>query len=242
MNPMKKPQMNWLLRSSLVLFTGSFGLAQEKAVPPATIDGVKGVKQEAVQSIKKVEPPTQTPTAAIEGIKGVKQDAVESIKKIEPPSATAAAVSTPQGVNKVDGVNTVNGVKADGRDAVMPIPPPPPVATAQAVNKVDGINTIDGVKAPAPNTVQPIPPPPVGSAVSTIRPVKGVQGINAPKQQNLEKALLIKEGGAGIPTGKGQAAAAALGNGPPGPLGKPQQVGDGRAAFQEFEKQDKPGS
>jgi len=169
-------------------------------------------------------------SAAIEGIKGVKQEAVESIKKVEPPTASPVMPTTVQGVQKVDGVNTINGVKTPAPNAVQPVPPPPPTAT---------VNTINGVKAPVPNAVQPVPPPPAGSAVSTIRAVKGVEGIVVPKQRNLEAALQIKEGA--TPDPKGKAAAAAL-SGPPGKIPGPQPDGDGRAVFQELEKQTAPGS
>ena len=110
------------------------------------------------------------------------------------------------------------------------------------------MNKVDGIQATPPNTVKGVPPPPA-AAISTIRAVKGVQGIIAPKQLNLEAALLIKEDAKGTPAtngaegGKGKAAAAALLNGPKGltPV-PPAQKTDGRTALQEFEKLDKPGS
>lgn len=206
-----------LLLLLALLFLTSYGMAQEKPAAPAAIDGVKGVKQEAVESVKKVEPPAATNAAIIESVKGVKQDAIESVKKVEPPtaSAAAAAASAAQGVNKVEGVNTVNGVKADGQEVVMAIPPPP---SAGSATNVEGSAV---------------------GAVSSIQAVKGVQGIDAPKQQNLEAALLIKEGG--TPTGPAKAAAALL-NGPPGQLPGKQKIEDGRAGFQEFEKLTMPGS
>ena len=142
------------------------------------------------------------PSTIIEGVKGVEQEAVESVKKVEPSTATPVAESS-----------------------------------AVGVKKVDGVNSIDGVKTPAPNSVKPVTqPPPVGSAVNSIRAVKGVQGIVVPKQRNLEAALLI-ESGAG-PTG---AAAAGL-FGPPGIAPGPPSEEDGRVDFQEFEKQNTPGS
>ena len=110
------------------------------------------------------------------------------------------------------------------------------------------MNKVEGIKATPPNAVQSVPPPPVG-AVSTIRAVQGVQGIIAPKQLNLEAALLIKEDGKGTPAGngaeggKGKAAAAALLSGPRGIApAPPAPDGDGRAGFQEFEKLTAPGS
>ena len=172
------------------------------------------------------KPVVPAPNASIDGVKGVKQEAVSSVKKVEPPLVTPTAITAPQGVNKVDGVNTIDGVKTKGREAVQPIPPPPPVGSAVKVTGGE-----------------------VG-AVANIRPVQGVQGIIPPKQMNLEAALLIKQDGAGTPAGggaenggKGKAAAAALLTAPAGQVpAKPQPTQDGRAALQEFEKQNTPGS
>lgn len=194
-------------------------MAQEQ---PAVINGVKGVKQEAVEAIKNIAPPTVVPVNPPPPT-GVAQP-------IPPPPPTGTAA---QNANKVE------GVKSPGQDAP---PPPPPPPAAQGVNKVDGI------QATPPNTVKGVPPPPA-AAISTIRAVQGVQGIIAPKQLNLEAALLIKEDGKGTPAGggaeggKGKAAAAALLSGPPGlvPVA-PAPAGDGRAVFQEFEKNAAPGS
>lgn len=183
----------------------------------------------------------QSPSAdAINGVKGVKQEAVQSIKKIAPPTVVPVTPPPPTGVTQ-------------------PVPPPPPPA-AQAMNKVEGVkppppppppqavNKVDGIQATPPNTVKGVPPPPA-AAISTIRAVQGVQGIIAPKQLNLEAALVLKEDAKGTPAtpgaegGKGKAAAAALLNGPKGLVpAPPVPNGDGRGALQEFEKLDKPGS
>ena len=111
---MKNQSARWLLPVWLCL--GGLALAQEK----------------------------RPPTAAVEGIKGVKEDAVAKIKNVEPGVATGMK-STAQGVNKIDGIDTINGVKADGRTAVVPVKPVvQPVVTGagsiQAVNGVTGIN------------------------------------------------------------------------------------------------------
>ena len=181
----------------------------------------------------------QSPSAdAINGVKGVKQEAVQSIKKIAPPTVVPVTPPPPMGVTQpvppppaAQAMNKVEGVK----------PPPPPPPPPQAVNKVDGI------QATPPNTVKGVPPPPA-AAISTIRAVQGVQGIIAPKQLNLEAALVLKEDAKGTPAtpgaegGKGKAAAALL-NGPKGLVpAPPVPNGDGRAGLQEFEKLDKPGS
>ncbi len=200
--------LKFIILSSLV---AGIAMAQEKPAADA-INGVKGVKQEAVQSIKKIAPPTVVPVTPPPPT-GVTQP-------VPPPPPPAA-----QAMNKVEGVKP-------------PPPPPPP----QAVNKVDGI------QATPPNTVKGVPPPPA-AAISTIRAVQGVQGIIAPKQLNLEAALVLKEDAKGTPAtpgaegGKGKAAAAALLNGPKGLVpAPPVPNGDGRGALQEFEKLDKPGS
>jgi hypothetical protein len=186
----------------------------------------------------------QAPSAdAINGVKDVKQEAVQSIKKIAPPTVVPVTPPPPTGVTQpvpppppaAQTMNKVEGVKNPGQPAT---PPPPP----QAVNKFDGI------QATPPNTVKGVPPPPA-AAISTIRAVQGVQGIIAPKQLNLEAALVLKEDAKGTPAtpgaegGKGKAAAAALLNGPKGLVpAPPDPNGDGRGALQEFEKLDKPGS
>lgn len=198
-------------------------------------------------SIVMADPP---PTAdAINGVKGVKQEAVQSIKKIAPPTVVPVTPPPPTGVTQ-------------------PVPPPPPPPTAQAMNKAEGVkdpapttapppppppatqgvNKVDGIKATPPDTVKGVPPPPT-AAISTIRAVQGVQGIIAPKQLNLEAALVLKEDAKGTPAtpgaegGRGKAAAAALLNGPKGLVpAPPVPNGDGRGALQEFEKLDKPGS
>ncbi len=177
----------------------------------------------------------QQPSAdAINGVKGVKQEAVQSIKKIAPTTVVPVTSPPPTGVTQpvpppaAQAMNNIEGVK-----------PPPP---RQAVNKVDGM------QATPPNTVKGVTPPPA-AAISTIRAVQGVQGIIAPKQLNLEAALVLKEDAKGTPAtpgaegGRGKAAATALLNGPKGLVpAPPVPNGDGRGALQEFEKLDKPGS
>lgn len=221
MKAMKSMNSQSLRLAVLIGIGSSVAFAQDK---PSTIDGVKGVKQEAVANIKNVAPPTVIPVTPPPP-QGVKQETVADIKNVAPPTAAPAPANAAQGMNKVDGVNAVDGVKAAGRDAVQPPPPPPTGSTAKAAGGAVG-------------------------AVSSIRAVKGVQGIIAPKQLNLEAALAIKQDGGGTPAGggaekggNGKAAAAALLNAPGGrtPV-KPVPGADGRAALQEFEKQTAPGS
>lgn len=171
------------------------------------------------------EPASKSPSApaAVAGVKGVKEEAAARIKNIEPGNI-AIPPNTAQGVSKIDGINTVNGVKADGRTVVLPPPPPPSAA-------------------------KPPPPPPiVGTAVNVavgtvgtgaVRPVTGVTGINAVKLQNLETALAVKNGPQQGTKGKA-AAAELIGGAGPGP--KPGPKTDGRNGFQEFEKLPNKGS
>ena len=169
------------------------------------------------------------PPAVVSGIKGVKEEAVAKVKPIEPTVATTPK-NTAQGVNKIDGIDTINGVKADGRAPVLPPPPvqpPPPPPPPKAPPVV-------GVKGTAVN---------VGGgtvgAGGSIRAVNGVAGINAAKLQNLEVALQIKQNPTPEGPGKAKAAAALLG---PGPGTKTGPKADGRAVFQEFEKLPNNGS
>lgn len=164
-----------------------------------------------------------TPAAAVSSVKGVKEEAVGKVKPIEP-TVTPPPKNTAQGVNKIDGIDTINGVKADGRAPVQPPPPPPPPKAPPVV----------GVKGTAVN---------VGGgtvgAGGSIRAVNGVAGINAAKLQNLEVALQIKQNPTPEGPGKAKAAAALLGPGP-GPKTGPKK--DGRDVFQEFEKLPNKGS
>ncbi len=178
-------------------------------------------------------PPPPPPATAVSAVQGVKEEAAAKIKNVET-GTMAAPKNTAQGVNKIDGINTVNGVKADGRTVVIP-PPPVPKAVAPP-------------PPPPPPTARPVPPPIVGTAVNVavgtvgngaIRPVTGVTGINAAKLQNLEVALQVKQGPDNGNKGKA-AAAALLGGQGPGP--KPGPKADGRAGFQEFEKLPNSGS
>ena len=88
--------------------------------------------------------------AEINGVKGVKQEAVQSIKKVEPPTANAAPVNKAEGVKKVDGINTINGVKAEAPHAAQPIPPKPAgSATNVAGGSVGAVSSIRAVKGVA---------------------------------------------------------------------------------------------
>ena len=85
------------------------------------------------------------------------------------------------------------------------------------------------------------------TATGELNPTLG--GIPNRPEMNLEAALVLKEDAKGTLAtpgaegGKGKAAAAALLNGPKGPApAPPLPNGDGRAALQQFEKLDKPGS
>jgi hypothetical protein len=204
---MKNQSARWIFLVWLSI--GSLVIAQEPRPPAAAVEGIKGVKEDAVAKVKNIE----TGNAAESG--GV---------------ATGTKNST-QGVNKINGVETINGVKADGRTVVPPtnplVPPPPPIVSA------------GGTAIPAGGGS-------VGNAAN-IRAVQGVAGINTAKLQNLEKALVLKQGGGGTPVGggaekggKGKSAAAALLAAPLEKRAGPKE--DGRAGFQEFEKLQNNGS
>ena len=124
---MKSLNSPWLMAAALLLTSGSLLHGQQPASPL----------------------PAHTPAASIDGVRGVKQDAVESIKKVEPGTVNPAAVTTAAGVNKVDGVNTVNGVKAPGHEAVQPVPPTP-AGSAAPVGAVSNIRAVQGVQGILP--------------------------------------------------------------------------------------------
>ncbi len=182
MKPINTP--HWLTLASILLGI-SHAVADEKPASTAAIDGVKGVKQEAVQSVKKVEPPT-----------------------------AAAAASTTQGVNKVDGVNTIAGVKAAGRDTVQPIPPKPAGGTVGSIRALPGVQ---GIIAP--------------------------KQLNLEAALHLKHDGGGTPAGGGAEGGKGKTSAAALLGAPVGLApAKPIQKGDGRLQLQEFEKLTTAGS
>jgi hypothetical protein len=199
------PRARWTLL--LLLGFGSLLAAQEPAPAPAAVEGIKGVKEDAVEKIKHVE----TGNAAADN-----------------GGVTTGSANAAQGVNKINGVETINGVKADGRTVVPPTQPvvPPPVQQGGTAVAAGGGS--------------------VGSG-GTIHAVKGVAGLNTTKIQNLEAALILKQGGGGTPAGagaekggKGKSAAAALLAAPLEKAKAPKE--DGRAGFQEFEKLQNNGS
>jgi|GEM_PF-674382 len=231
----KNLSMHWAIPAWLAL--GGLAAAQEPQPAPAAVQGIKGVKEDAVSTVKHVETGNAAPSGGV--TTGAKNDA--------------------QAVNKVNGVQTINGVKEDGRTVVPPVaPPPPPPPTAVPPPPPHGVEPPPpptAVEPPPPHGVQPPPPPtvhqagsivaPAGGSVgtaATIQSVKGVTGLNTAKIQNLEAALNLKHAaetpaGTGAEKGgKGKAAAAGL---LAAPLEKPDPKApkqDGRAGFQEFEK------
>ena len=150
----------------LLLCLGCVAGAQENRPAPAAVEGVKGVKQEAVQKIKNIETGTTTSAKdvnkvdgvnAINGVKAEGHATLPPVQPVVPPPVTGTAMkvetgtatgtaTTAKGVNKVDGVDTINGVKAEGHAVIPPVQhvPPPPIAgiaaTIRAVQGVAGIN------------------------------------------------------------------------------------------------------
>jgi hypothetical protein len=107
--------------------------AQEK---PAAINGVKGVKQEAITSIKKIAPPTVVPVTPPPPV-GVTQP-------IPPPPPTGVTQQPPPPPPAMQGMNKVDGIQATPPpNAVKGVPPPPAsaISTIRAVQGVQGIIT-----------------------------------------------------------------------------------------------------
>lgn len=123
-----------IILSSLM---AGFAMSQEKPAADA-INGVKGVKQEAVTSIKKIAPPTVVPVTPPPPT-GVTQP-------IPPPPPTGVTQQPPppppppavQGMNQVDGIQAM-----PPPNAVKGVPPPPAsaISTIRAVPGVQGIIT-----------------------------------------------------------------------------------------------------
>ena len=249
---------------------GCLAVAQEKRPPTAAVEGIKGVKEEAVQKVKNLEtgnPAVPQPVVPVAG---------PGVNQVVPQNKT-------EGVNKVDGINTINGVKADGRTVVVPPPPtvpttppppPPPVAQpvvpvtgpgvnkivpenkTEGVNKIDGINTVNGVKAdgrtavvPPPPVVKPVAPPVVGTAVNVPAgtvgaggTIRAINGVTGINAAKLRNLEAALQIKEGGTPGDGKAKAAAAGLLGNGPGLKPGPKPDGRSGFQEFEKLPNTGS
>ena len=124
--------------TALWLCLGSLAIAQEKAPAPAVVSSVKGVKEEAVATVKNVEQGVTTATQGLNKINGVKTDGngavIPPVNPILPPPVTGTT-SNAKGVDKID------GVKAAGQTAPVPVQPVISGAgSIQAVNGVTGIN------------------------------------------------------------------------------------------------------
>lgn len=91
--------------------------------------------------------PTAPAPAAVEGVKGVKQEAVQKVKNIEP-GITTGAQNAAQAVNKIDGVQTIHGVKAEGQTVTTPVKPvvQPVITGAGSVQAVSGVTGINAAK------------------------------------------------------------------------------------------------
>jgi hypothetical protein len=123
-----------IILSSLM---AGFAMSQEKPAADA-INGVKGVKQEAVTSIKKIEPPTVVPVTPPPPT-GVTQP----IPPL-PPTGVTQQPPPPPPPPAVQGMNQVDGIQATPPpNAVKGVPPPPAsaISTIRAVQGVQGIIT-----------------------------------------------------------------------------------------------------
>ena len=194
-----------------MMFVTGIAMAQEKPASDA-INGAKGVKQEAVQSIKKIAPPTVVPVTPPPPT-GVTQP-------VPPPPPPAA-----QAMNKVEGVKP-------------PPPPPPP----QAVNKVDGIqatppNTVKGVPPPPAAAISTIRAVQGVQGIIAPKQLNLEAALGLKEDAKGTPATPGAEGGKGK-----AAAAALLNGPKGLVPAPPVPNGDGRGALQEFEKLDKPGS
>ena len=138
-----KPMSNFT-RTFLIL--GTLVAIATAGDPPATsaINGVKGVKQEAVESVRKIEPPTVNPitqpaASAVNKVEGVNTVTVPGQAPAAAPPLPASAGNTAQGVTKVE------GIKAVPPNAVQAVAPPP---AAGAVSSIRALRGVQGIIAP----------------------------------------------------------------------------------------------
>ena len=116
--------------TTLWLCLASLAIAQEKAVTPAAVSGVKGVKQDAVEQVRNVEPGI-TAAQGVNKINGVKADGNAAIPPVNPVVPPPVKGTT----------NNANGIKAAGQTAPVPVQSVVSgVGSIQAVNGVTGIN------------------------------------------------------------------------------------------------------
>lgn len=103
--------------------------------------------QEKTQPAAAPSAPAPLTPAAVEGIRGVKQEAVQQVKNVES-GITTGAKNGAQAVNKIDGVQTINGVKADGKTAAVPPKPvvQPVISGAGSIQAVNGVTGINAAK------------------------------------------------------------------------------------------------
>jgi hypothetical protein len=89
----------------------------------------------------------KTPVTSVAGVKGVPTDAIAKVKNVQS-GTTTGTKNTAQGVNKINGIDTINGVKADGRTAVLPPTPvvQPVISGAGSIQAVHGVTGINAAK------------------------------------------------------------------------------------------------
>ncbi len=112
----------------------------------------------------------QLPSAdAINGVKGVKQEAVTSIKKIAPPTVVPVTPPPPTGVTQpvppppppppiAQAMNKVDGIQATPPNTVKGVPPPP----AAAISTIRAVQGAAAALLNGPKGLVPAPPAPNG--------------------------------------------------------------------------------
>ena len=96
---MKNQSARWVLPVWLCL--GGVVAAQEQRPPTSAVEGVKGVKQDAVESVKKVEPGTASSAQGVNKINGVKADGRAVVPPANPPPPPPVSPVAPPPVNPV---------------------------------------------------------------------------------------------------------------------------------------------
>lgn len=135
---MNSKTLKWRIVTALLFANLASGADEPKT---NAISGIKGVPQEALESVKKIETPTIVPTVVRTAQGADRVDGVDPVKGVTQPGPVVPPV-TPVG-HPEKGVNQVEGIKAKALNAVKPVATPSSgvVSTIRTVEGVQGIIT-----------------------------------------------------------------------------------------------------
>ena len=114
---MKYQSVRWIFSVWLCL-TG-LAVAQEKRPPAAAVEGIKGVKEDAVAKVKNVEPGVATGTKSIDTVNGVKADGRSAVVPVHP--VVQPVIAGAGSIQAVNGVTGINAAKLQNLAAALKI-------------------------------------------------------------------------------------------------------------------------